>query len=172
MGAKVVGGIIAATTAVAVPSAIIISSNSTPETPQANIVHQEKKQEEKPTDKVETAEPKNDIPAEAPVPAKAEPIAVATPVPTREELLAQSIAEFKVTVFGDNMTGKDFLDKLREAYVRTPHPSSLEKVYPQWYTNGCFITFAKILKRYGIVEEETAHIGYEYLSKVIIDGNY
>lgn len=176
IGIKVVGGIVATATAVAVPTVIIVNNaNNVPETPQTNMVQQI--EPEKPTREVAVVKTDNreealkattkpvkvEQPAPQPIPA---------PTPTREELITQSFNEFKATTFWDKTTGKEFLDKLREAYVRKPHPSTIEHVYSASITNARFLMFAIILKKHGIIDRETVRIGYKYIAEAVISGNY
>lgn len=203
LGIKIVGGIVATATAVAVPTVIIINNNNVnkpPETPQAHMVQQVKPEEPKEIAVAEetsksTTEP---VKVEPVTPVKTEqsvPNPTPTPVLTKDELFALSVAEFKtITVSGDGkVTGKDFLDRMRSSYLSIINQGetdekrakrrleSLYPVYPMPTLLPLSMQFAKILQKHGLIdanltEEKFAiqarNVAYPYLIDLAISGNY
>lgn len=185
IGAKIVGGIVTAVTAVAVPTVIIINNsnaNKPPETPQAHMVQQVKPEE--PTEEVTIIENDNEeeskatkepVKAESVAPVKTEqpapnPTPAPAPTPTREELFARAVAEFKtIAVSGDGkVTGKDFLDRMRSSYLSIINQGdtdekwakrrleSLYPVYPMPTWLPLSMQFAKILQKHGLIDANLA----------------
>lgn len=176
IGIKIVGGIVTAATAVAVPTVIIINNsnaNKPPETPQAHMVQQVKPEEPK---EIAVAE---EAPKSTTEPVKVEPVApvkteqpaphpTPAPVLTKEELFAQAVTEFKATVVisgNKEVTGKDFLDRMKDSYINLKNnfPDDhdkklrvrLEHFYPisDWsMTMPVSFRFAKILQNYGLID--------------------
>lgn len=206
IGAKIVGGIVTAATAVAVPTVIIINNNvnSVPETPQSSVIQQTKP--ERPTEGVTVKEESKAITEpskiESVAPAKTEqpapqsvPQPALAPAPTREELFARAVAEFKTTgVFGNGKgSGKDFLDRMRSSYLSIINQGetdekwakrrleSLYPVYPMPTWLPLSMQFAKILQKHGLIDANLAeenftiqarNVAYPYLIDLAISGNY
>lgn len=175
-----VGGIVLATTAVAVPSAIAILSNNAPESHQSNFVQQQEVVSDKPTELVNIQqEEAQHTPTE---PVKAEPVAelptpVQEPTPavlTREELLIKAIEEFKSTPFSAGKTGKSFLDDMKKTYAEVQHPAQLEQTFPMSRNDVIVysMTFAKILKGYDLVSEVNVYQGYSVIFDLITNNKY
>lgn len=176
IGIKIVGGIVATATAVAVPTAIILTNNTnnTQEVPQASVMQQTKP--EKPTEEATITDDDNkEEPKANTEPVKAEPLSpvkteqpAPAPAPTREEFFAQAVTEFKATVVisgNKEVTGKDFLDRMRGSYINLKNnfPDDhdkklrirLEHFYPisDWsMTMPVSFRFAKILQNYGLID--------------------
>lgn len=178
IGIKIVGGIVTVATAVAVPTAIILTNNTnnTQEVSQASVIQQTKP--EKPTEEVTIIENDNkEEPKANTEPVKAEPLSpvkteqpapqpAPAPAPTREELFARAVAEFKTTgVFGNGKgSGKDFLDRMRSSYLSIINQGdtdekwakrrleSLYPVYPMPTWLPLSMQFAKILQKHGLID--------------------
>lgn len=188
-----VGGIVLATTALAVPSAIAILSNNIPESHQSNFVQQQQDvANDKTSEPVSVQEEAQHTPAE---PVKTEPVAE-LPIPaqepapvalTRDELFAKAIAEFKTTaVSGDgNVTGKDFLDRMRSSYLSIISKESdveyAKKMFERSYTMNMMtvilMRFSRILQNYelfdaGLSPYQMNQTAYQYLINLTISGNY